>query len=124
MLLAAIALFGAGALAGWQGVMLVACAFVGWLLVQFRRLMRVMDEAGRAPLGAVADAAALDAQLRAGMKLEELVALTRSLGAKTAAAEPTYAWTDPGGTRVEVVLAQRRVASWRLVKPAPDGAAP
>jgi len=119
MLLAAAVLVGAGALAGWQGVMLVVCGFVGWLLLQFRRLMRVMDEAGRAPTGVIQDAAAASAQVRPGMKLEDLVALTRSFGTKIDGAPGTYSWTDAGGARLEVVLDKRRVNTSRLIGPAP-----
>jgi len=117
MLLAAVVLFSAGALAGWQGVMLVVCVAVGWLLLQFRRLMSVMDEAGRAKPGVIADAADVSTKVRPGMKLEDLVALTRSFGTKIADTPRTYAWTDAGGARLEIVLDKRRVQDCRLVEP-------
>lgn len=112
--LALLALLGGGALLGWQGVIFAMVGVVVWLVLQMRQLMRVMKAAGNAAPGALADAAALHGQLRTGMKLVDLIALTGSLGVKQAA--DTYVWRDPRGDAVEVVLRKGRLAEWRLVR--------
>ena len=123
-------LFATGALLGWQAVMLLVCGFIFWLLMQFTRLMRVMGLAGKAPVGVASKVPALAGQIKVGMKLVDLLALTGSLGRKVPDAPSTYVWQDAEGARLEVVLAKSRVASTRLLEPeslatpqAPDGAA-
>ncbi|RTL44406.1 MAG: hypothetical protein EKK53_07290 [Burkholderiales bacterium] len=112
--LALLALLLGGALLGWQGVIFAMTGIVFWLLLQMSRLMRVMKLAGAAPMGSVANAVMLAAQLHAGMKLVDLIRLTGSLGLKQAA--DTYLWRDAGGDAVEVVLRKGTLAEWRLVR--------
>ena len=54
--LALVALIGGGLLLGWQGVIFAMTGIVFWLLLQMSRLMRVMKQAGAAPIGSVANA--------------------------------------------------------------------
>ncbi len=112
--LALAALVLGGLLLGWQGVVFATTGIVFWLLLQMSRLMRVMKMAGAAPLGSVANAVTLHAQLHAGMKLVDLITLAGSLGVKQA--PETFAWRDGGGDTVEVVLRKGRLAEWRLVR--------
>lgn len=112
--LALLALVLGGVLLGWQGVVFAMVGIVVWLGLQMSRLMRVMKLAGAAPPGSVADAAALAAQLREGMKLVELISLAGSLGVKQA--PQTFVWRDAAGAAVEVKLLKGRLAEWRLVR--------
>lgn len=119
--LALAALGVGGALLGAQGVIFATTGIVFWLLLQMSRLMRVMKQAGSAPLGSVANAVMLNSQLHAGMKLVDLIRLTGSLGLKQG--EETYAWRDAAGDTVEVVLKKGKLAEWRLLRAAPAGQA-
>ncbi len=122
--LALAALVLGGVLYGWKGVILALTAVVFWLLMQFTRLMRVMRMATSSPVGHVDSAVMLNAKLKPGMKLVDVLPLTLSLGRKTADAPETYVWADQGGVSVEVVLEGGRVARWTLSRPeAADGAA-
>ncbi len=112
--LALAALFAGGLLFGWKGVVLVMTGLIFWLLLEFRKLMRLMGMAAKGPVGRVASAA-LDAKLRPGMKLVDLLALSGSLGEKSADEPPSYAWTDAGGARVDVVLEDGKVVRWTLI---------
>lgn len=116
--LALAALVLGGVLYGWKGVILALTAVVFWLLMQFTRLMRVMRMATSSPVGHVDSAVMLNAKLKPGMKLVDVLPLTLSLGRKTADAPETYVWTDQGGVSVEVVLEGGRVARWKLQRPA------
>lgn len=116
--LALAALVLGGVLYGWKGVILALTAVVFWLLMQFTRLMRVMRMATSSPVGHVDSAVMLNAKLKPGMKLVDVLPLTLSLGRKTAGAPETYVWTDQGGVSVEVVLEGGRVARWNLQRPA------
>lgn len=122
--LALAALVLGGVLYGWKGVILALTAVVFWLLMQFTRLMRVMRMATSSPVGHVDSAVMLNAKLKPGMKLVDVLPLTLSLGRKTADAPETYVWTDSGGVSVEVVLEGGRVARWKLSRPqaGPDAA--
>jgi hypothetical protein len=94
------ALFLGGWALGWQGVVLVLTALVVLLLLQFRKLMRVMNQAGRGPIGQVPDAAHFHAQLRPGQALVDVLALAGSLGESVPNQAHTYRWRDPAGNEV------------------------
>jgi len=115
--LALAALVSGGLLYGWKGVILALSAIVFWLLMQFTRLMRVMKAAGEAPIGHVESAVMLNAKLRAGMKLVDVIPMTRSLGQKLGTNPESYAWQDAGGVRVEVVMEGGVIARWTLIRP-------
>jgi hypothetical protein len=107
---------------GWQGVVLAATVIVFWLLLQFSRALRVLRAAGQAPVGHVASAAMLNAKLHQGMRLPQILALTKSLGRKIADDPETFEWTDPGGDRVRLELRRARLAVWTLLRGTPSDA--
>ncbi len=115
--LAVAALFSGGFLYGWKGVILALTVVVFWLLLQFVKLMRIMRMASEAPVGHLDSAVMLNAKLQPGMKLIDLLPLTRSLGRKLSDAPETYGWIDPGGIQVEVVMNAGKVQSWQMVRP-------
>ncbi len=108
---------------GWQGVVLAVSVIVFWLLLQFSRALRVMRQAAGAPVGHVASAVMLHAKLRTGMRLMDIIPLTRSLGQmvpREAGAPETFTWTDASGATVRVELTAGRLRQWTLERP-PDG---
>jgi len=108
---------------GWRGVALAVSVIVFWLLLQFSRTLRVMRAAGQAPVGHVSNAVMLHARLRPGLRLLEILALTRSLGEKLGDDPERYAWRDAGGDRVTLELESGRLARWQLDRaPAPGDA--
>lgn len=110
---------------GWQGVLLAVSVVVFWLLLQFSRALRVMRMAAGRPVGAIDNAVMLHARLRPGMRLLEILPLTRSLGQKVADEPETFVWTDAGGDRVRVELRAGRCSAFALERaPAGGGAAP
>jgi hypothetical protein len=115
--LALAALLIGGWLFSWQGVILALSGITFWLLMQFTRLMRVMKAATDAPIGHIESAVMLNAKLAMGMKMSDLIPLTRSLGKKLTDKPETYGWLDAGGVRVEVVLEGGKVARWTLLRP-------
>ena len=120
--LAAVALAVGYASYGWPGVLLGVSVIVFWLLLQFSRSLRVMRDAGSRPVGSIANAVMLNAKLRTGMRLLDILPHTRSLGTKLADDPETFAWTDGGGDRVVVELTGGRCTAFRLERAAPaDG---
>jgi hypothetical protein len=99
---------------GWPGVLLALGVVVFWLLLQFSRALRVLRAASLRPVGTVANAVMLQARLRTGLRLPQVLALTRSLGSKVAEDPETWAWRDEAGDEVQVELRAGRVAAWRL----------
>ena len=117
-LLAAAALAAGGVLYGWQGVVTAATLEVFWLLLQFNRAVRVMKNAGHAPIGRVPSAVMLNAKLRPGMTMLDIVGLTRSLGQGQDGNADTWVWSDDGGSAVTLRLdAAGRLLSWHLARP-------
>ncbi len=108
---------------GWRGVALAVSVMVFWLLLQFSRAMRAMRAAAEAPVGSVASAVMLQAKLRKGLRLMEIIQLTRSLGEKRAEQPETYRWTDNSGASVTIELAGGRVSAWQFERPAAADAA-
>ena len=106
---------------GWQGVLLAITVIVFWLLLQFSRAMRVMRQAAGAPVGHVDSAVMLHAKLRQGMRLMDIIPLTRSLGqaveggtVQEPAAQEVFTWTDGAGNAVRVELVAGRLQRWEL----------
>ena len=67
---------------GWQGFVLALTVVVFWLLLPFSRALRVMRRAAQAPVGKVQSAVMLHAKLNKGMRMLDIVAISRSLGRK------------------------------------------
>ena len=103
---------------GWQGVAVAATAIVFWLLLQFNRAMRAMKNAASAPIGHIDSAVMLNAKLRVGMPMLQIVSLTRSLGERIGEAPEAYTWTDAGGSQVCIRFDKGRCLSWVLNRPA------
>ena len=115
--LAAAALVAGYASYGWRGVVLALSVVVFWLLLQFSRALRVMRLAAAAPVGMVPSAVMLHAQLGAGLRLMDIIKLTRSLGRKVRDEPETFAWRDESGAEVEIEFADGRCARWQLKRP-------
>lgn len=103
---------------GWPGLVLALTVVVFWMLLQFSRALRAMRAAAGRPVGVIDNAVMLHAGLRTGLRLVDVLKLTRSLGTPLAtgveAVDETFAWQDAGGDRVEVDLQHGRVTAWRL----------
>jgi hypothetical protein len=117
--LLALAAFAVGYVGyGWRGVALAFTAVTFWLLLQFSRAIRTLRMAGGRPVGQVPNAVMLQSRLVKGMRLQQILKLTQSLGrpcgdAPQGAVEH-YAWTDAGGDEVRVVLRGGRLVDWAL----------
>ena len=101
---------------GWPGVALAASVVVFWLLLQFSRALRVMRLAANAPVGMVPSAVMLHAKLNVGMRLMDVVVITRSLGRKVRDEPETFAWRDESGAEVEVEFVGGRCQRWRIAR--------
>jgi hypothetical protein len=101
---------------GVQGLVFGATLVVFWLVLQFSRALRVMRRAGDSPIGSVDSAVMLNAKLRKGMQLLQVLTLTRSLGRRVG--DDVYAWADDGGSEVVVTFRNGRCRSWELRRPA------
>lgn len=99
---------------GWKGVALAVTVAFFWLLLQFSQSLRVLRIASERPVGAVPNAVMLNARLSPGMRLPEVLKLTRSLGRRVAEEPETWAWADAGGDEVVVQLDGGRISRWEL----------
>ena len=109
---------------GWQGVLLAASVIVFWLLLQFSRALRAMRTAGSAPVGQVPSAVMLHSKLSKGMRLTQILPITRSLGHKVADDPETYTWTDDANVVVRVEFVDGKVSRWELDRSAATRPAP
>ena len=103
---------------GWPGVVLAISVIVFWLLLQFSRALRVLRTAGSSPVGSVANAVMLNARLNQGLRLPDVLKLTRSLGRRIGESQnpEVWAWADAAGDEVQVQLQGGRVVGWQLIR--------
>ena len=101
----------------WQGLAVAFSVVVFWLLLQFNRAVRVMKNAAGRPVGQVDSAVMLNAKLRAGMQMLQVVTLTRSLGRQFSRTPEVWVWVDEGESEVLVTFADGRCRSWVLNRP-------
>jgi hypothetical protein len=99
---------------GWRGLVLALTVIAFWLLLQFSRTLRVLRRAAQSPLGHVDNAVMFNAQLSVGLRLPEVIAMTRSLGRKVSDEPELFAWRDGGGDEVELTFADGRCTGWQL----------
>lgn len=107
---------------GWKGVALAVTVVFFWLLLQFNRSLRVLRIASARPVGTVPNAVMLNARLNEGMRLPDVLKLTRSLGRRVAEEPETWGWADAGGDEVVVQLEGGRVSRWALKRKPADPA--
>jgi len=103
---------------GWPGVALAVSVIAFWLLMQFNRSLRVLRNAGSAPVGHVDSAVMLNAKLQAGMPMIKVVALTKSLGRRVSETPERWAWADEGGSEVVLDFERGLCQRWVLNRPA------
>lgn len=106
---------------GWRGVALALTVIAFWLLLQFSRTLRVLRNAAQSPVGHVDSAVMLNAKLGVGLRLPQVIAMTRSLGRRvgadggTAAGGPeVFVWRDGGSDEVELTFVNGRCTQWFL----------
>ncbi len=102
---------------GWPGLALGFSVIVFWLLIQFNRSVRVMRDAGDAPIGYVPSAVMLHSKLRIGLPMLQIVKLTKSLGTRLSESPEVWAWADESGAEVRIVFDKGLCASWTLNRP-------
>jgi glucose-6-phosphate-specific signal transduction histidine kinase len=100
---------------GWQGAAFAGTLVVFWLLLQFNRAVRVMKNASSTPVAHVANAVMLNAKLKRGMTMIQVV--TQSLGRKMADNPETWIWADERRSSVTLVFDNGRLARWTLDRP-------
>ena len=105
---------------GWPGLALAFTVIVFWLLIQFNRSVRVMRDAGDAPIGYVPSAVMLHAKLRAGLPMLQIVRLTKSLGKRLSELPEVWGWADESGAEVRIVFDNGVCTSWTLNRPAEE----
>ena len=108
---------------GWQGSVVALTLVVFWLLLQFSRALRAMRAAASRPVGFVDNAVMLHAKLRSGLRLVDIIVLTRSLGHKLSDDPERYVWQDAAGDSVVVDLPAGRCTGWRLQRAAEPASA-
>lgn len=108
--------------AGAPGLALLGSGVVLWFMLHYTRLITIMKRAQERPIGHIGSAVMLNAKLKVGMPLLQVIAVTRSLGRRLspADAEPEqYRWTDPGDSQVTAEFHRGRLVRWWLERPPP-----
>jgi len=99
---------------GWPGVLMAVSVIVFWLLLQFSRALRAMRAAAEAPKGHVASAVMLQAKLKPGLRLMDIIQMTRSLGEPVSETPELWRWRDASGCSVTLEMAGGRLQRWQF----------
>jgi hypothetical protein len=102
---------------GLHGIAFAASAIVFWLLLTLNRALRVMRNAGQAPVGRIDNAVMCHAGLARGMTMLQVVGKTKCLGRKVDGSVDDWRWSDAGGAGVVLHFERGRLASWRIERP-------
>lgn len=105
---------------GWGGVAFAVGALMLWLLLHFTRLMHVLKRAADMPLGYVGSSVMLQAKLKPGMTLLDVVTRTRSLGVQLSSVDSQpeiFRWTDPSEASVTCEFQQGKLVRWEFRRP-------
>ncbi len=119
LLVVALGFFGYRAY-GVAGLALVAGGLVMWALLQWTRTMHILKVTARNPVGSVSSAVMLNARLRSGMPLLQVLALSRALGRQVSPqgdAIEIYEWMDAGHVLVRAHFRLGRLTNWELLRP-------
>lgn len=99
---------------GWQGLLLAALMISFWVLLHFTKLMRLLRAAADQPIGDVRDVRQLQARLKPGMPLHEVVRHAGCLGQRLPDEDQTgterFAWQDPEGRALHLTFRQGRLS--------------
>lgn len=112
---------------GWPGVALAVGGIVMWMLLHFTRMMKVLQGASNRPVGYCDSAVMLNAQLRPGVNLLHVMAMTKALGEQVSPKDSQpeiYRWTDPGQSHVTCEFLHGKLVKWELSRPETDPAGP
>ena len=121
----AVILYGAWRAYGLPGLAIAGGGLVMWVMLHFTRLMHVLKQASDRPVGWVGSAVMLNAKLKPGWNLMQIIAVTRALGEQLSEkdAQPeVFRWTDNGGSHVTCEIAGGRLVKWTLFRPPVDEA--
>ena len=105
---------------GRTGVAAVAAAGVMWLLLHFTRMMQVLKRAANRPIGYVDSAVVLNAKLKPGMTLLQVVAMTRALGERQSGKEAqpeVFGWSDDTQSQVTCTFVCGKLTQHALFRP-------
>ncbi len=100
---------------GWRGLLMAVTVIVFWLVLQFNRTTRVLQNAAARPVGKVPSAVMLQARLSPGMSMEEVLKLTGSLGQQEGS-QDDWRWEDEAGNVVVVHLRRGHVVRWSFAR--------
>jgi hypothetical protein len=106
--------------AGWGGLAFAVGGIVMFVLVNFSRMMGVLNRASNSPKGYVGSAVMLNAKLKRGVNLLHVMAMTRSIGealSEEGADPELFRWTDDSGSSVTCEFVNGRLAKWTLERP-------
>ena len=109
---------------GWPGVALVAGGLVMWMLLHFTRMMKVLQNASRRPIGYCDSAVMLNAKLKPNVNLLHVMALTRAIGEQLSpkGEQPEiFRWTDTTESHVTCEFQGGRLKQWTLYRPPQAG---
>ena len=106
---------------GWQGAVFAVTVVVFWLLLQLNRALRAMKRAAARPVGHIDSAVMLNARLRSGMTMLQIIGLTRSLGRRISAEPEVWRWKDEGESAVTLTLRRGKLHEWTLERAVASG---
>jgi hypothetical protein len=111
---------------GWRGLVLALTVIAFWLLLEFNRTMRLMQNAAKRPMGHIDSVVMMQSKMTHGLNMQEVIRLAGSLGLKYGD-QDDWQWTDPAGHQIVVSFRRGVVVRWAIARadePEEEAAAP
>lgn len=105
---------------GWAGVAASTAGLTMWMLLHFTRMMQVLKRAADRSVGYVDSAVMLNAKLKPGMTLLQVVAMTQALGERQSPMETQpeiFRWTDGSQSTVSCTFMDGKLVQHDLLRP-------
>jgi hypothetical protein len=115
LVLAGSALLVGGYLYGWRGIVLGVTIIAFWMVLQFNRATRTLQNAADRPKGSIDSIVRVQAKLAHGMTMEEVLRITGSLGIPTERRDE-WLWRDAAGHEIAVTLRRGVVVRWAVAR--------
>lgn len=106
---------------GWPGLALALTLIAFWLILQFNRATRVMQNAAQRPVGQIDSVVMTQSRLEPGMTMLEVLPITGSLGIKRNHRDE-WQWSDAAGNDLVLIFRRDVLVRWEVAR-APDEAA-
>lgn len=100
----------------WAGLVLAITVMAFWSILQFNRATRQLRNVADRPKGMVDSVVTLQSKLGHGMTMQEVLAISNSLGQRVSERGNDWLWRDSYGNQIVVTFRRGYVERWNATR--------